>query len=126
MRYLFLFLCGLPLLTHAQENQKLYSPDIADKIVDFTGPDFRTADARDETGVADGRFGRVYTAMVNKGRPSRKLCTNYRKTCVTALWPVRTTVSPSILRPGHYGCHCFRLPRPDRFFCFVAWPLLAR
>ena len=68
MRYLLLLLCCLPLITQAQKKQKVYSLDIDDKIVDFTGLDFRVADVRDETGVTDGRFGRVYTGMVNKGR----------------------------------------------------------
>ena len=68
MRYLLLMLCCLPLATQAQKSRKPYTLDIDDKIVDFTGLDFRIANVRDETGVTDGRYGRVYTGMVNNGR----------------------------------------------------------
>ncbi|MGB3798966.1 MAG: hypothetical protein WA952_04075 [Lewinella sp.] len=67
MRYLLVFTLILPLLLTAQTD-KVYTLDISDQKIDLNGLSFRIGEVMDETGVTDGRFGTVYTGLLNNGR----------------------------------------------------------
>ncbi|MCP9236483.1 hypothetical protein [Lewinella sp. JB7] len=62
------FICLLlPCLLHAQDN-KPYPLQIADQPVDLTGLSFQVTEVVDETGITNGRYGTVYTGLMNNAR----------------------------------------------------------
>ncbi|WP_116106716.1 hypothetical protein [Lewinella sp. IMCC34191] len=64
MQYLASLLLLFPFSLSSQE----YVLDISNQTVDLSDLSFRINQVRDETGVADGHYGSVYTGLVNKER----------------------------------------------------------
>ena len=50
------------------QTDKAYTLDMADQPMNLSGLSFRIGEVRNETGVADGRFGTVYTGLLNTSR----------------------------------------------------------
>ena len=67
MHKILLFIVLLPCGLLAQ-SRKGHPLDLADVSLDLSGLSFRVNEVRDETGVVDGRYGTVYTGMLNKTR----------------------------------------------------------
>ncbi len=67
MRILLLNVLCVPLLLLAQE--KSYVLDLGTTTTDLTGLSYNVGQVIDATGIEDGVYGRVYTGMLNNGRP---------------------------------------------------------
>ena len=67
MKYLCAWFLLFPVLLFGQNN-KSYHPNLAGEPIDLTGLSFYVEKVVDETGVADGRYGMVYTGMLNNQR----------------------------------------------------------
>ncbi len=67
MRYRCLLVLCFPYLLYGQTN-KVYTLDLSGEQIDLSGLTFRVDRVIDRTGVTDGRFGTVFTGMLNNQR----------------------------------------------------------